>query len=110
MAFTELGFELALDLLTDATNGINKVLIYSGLGTSPSPQDITFNAASGNSSGATVTMTATDLVFNIGAGLVVTAVELYHDTTYVAGYTFPTPYSFTNAGTFTLTDLTISLS
>ena len=109
MPFTELGFELALDQLTDATNGINKVLIWSGLGTSPAPQDITFDAAVGTSTYGTVNMTSTDLVFSIGAGVVVTRVELYHGTDAIATYTFPTPYSFTNAGTFTLTDLQIRL-
>ena len=110
MPFTELGLELTLDLLTDATNGINKVSIFTNI-VELAKQDITFDAASGNESAATVKMTATDLVFNVSAGHIVQAVGLYQGTTVlVATYVFPTPYSFTNAGTFTLTDLTISLS
>jgi len=109
MPFTELGLELTLDLLTDATNGINKVSIFSNLAET-AKQTINFAAAAGNENVATVVMSDAELVFNITAGEIVQAVGLYHDTTYVANYVFPTPYLFTNAGTFTLTDLTISLS
>ena len=110
MPFTELGLELTLDLLTDPTNGINKVSIFSNLAET-AKQTINFAAAAGNENAATVVMSDTELVFNITAGEIVQAVGLYQGTTVlVATYVFPTPYSFTNAGTFTLTDLSISIS
>jgi len=109
MAFQELGYELTLDLLTDATNGINKVSLFTNV-VEKTKQTINFAAAAGTSAGASVAMSDAEIVFAIDASEVVQAVGLYHDTTYVAYYEFPTPYSYTNAGTFTLTDLTISIS
>ena len=108
MAMTAAGFALALDQLTDATNGINKVSIFSNLAET-AKQTISFAAASGTDNYGTVVMSDAELVFNIGAGEIVQAVGLYHDTTHIATYIFPSQFNFTNAGTFTLTDLTIRL-
>ena len=114
MPLNQDGFGLALNLLTDATDGINKVaLIY----------DIT-----GQSDNATASQTivwgtqflylevvgyiemSTDLVFNCSAGWIVKGVLLYHNTTLVGTGTFGgAQYNFTNAGTFTLTGLRLSL-
>ena len=102
------GYALALDQLTDATNGINKISIFTNI-VETDKQTLNFSAAAGYDTYGTVNMTATDLVFNILAGHIVQAVGLYKDTTYVGNYVFPSPYSFTNAGTFTLTDLQIRL-
>jgi len=109
MAFIQAGFELALNQLTDDTTGINKVSVFFSDSTETASQTITWAAAAGNSTSASVGASV-DLVFDVAAGKVLTAAVLYHDTTSVATYVFPTPYSFTNAGTFTLTALTISLS
>ena len=109
MPFTELGYELTLDLLTDATNGINKVSIFTNV-TETAKQTVNWAAASGGETSASVVMSDAELSFSISAGHIVQAVGLYHDTTYIAYFQFSTPFVFTNAGTFYLTDLTINLS
>lgn len=106
---TAAGYALNLDLFTDATNGINKLSVYTDL-TEITAQTVNFSAASGTDTSGTVVMSDASLVFNVEAGHVVEAIGLKNGTTLLATYVFPTPYSFTNAGTFTLTDLTITLA
>jgi len=108
-----LGMELALDQLTDPTNGINKVSIFTDIFQTDT-QTITWNAAVGVGAEepftGSVSMNATDLIFNITAGATVQAVGLYKDSTYVGYIEFATTYYFANSGTFTLTDVTINLA
>lgn len=108
MALIQAGFELALDLITDATNGFNKVSVLFDDSSETASQAITWGTPSGSSIGGSVGATV-DLVFDVAAGKVVTAIVLYHDTTVVGAYAFPTPFNFTNAGTFTLNSLILSL-
>ena len=109
MPLIEAGFELALDQLTDGTNGINKCSIYFSDASETATQTITWAAAAGSSIGGSVGASV-DLVFDVAAGKVVIAVALYHDTTPVGSYVFPTQYNYTTAGTFTLTSLILTLA
>lgn len=113
MPLNQDGFGLALNLLTDATEGINKVaLIYDITGQSDNAtasQTIVWGTAIPLPGSGYIEM-STDLVFNCSAGWIVKGVLLYHNTTLVGTGTFGgAQYNFTNAGTFTLTGLRLSL-
>ena len=108
MPLTEVGYAFALDLLTDPTDGINKVSIFTNL-SEKTKQTVNFSAATSTANGGQVVMSDTELLFDISAGEIVQAVGLYHDTTYVGLYQFPSQFNFTSAGVFTLTGLTITL-
>lgn len=113
MPLNQDGFGLALNLLTDATEGINKVaLIYDITGQSDNAtasQTIVWGTAIPLPGSGYIEM-STDLVFNCSAGWIVKGVLLYHNTTLVGSGTFGgAQYNFTNAGTFTLTGLRLSL-
>ena len=113
MPLNQDGFGLALNLLTDATDGINKVaLIYDITGQSDNvtaTQTIVWGTAIPFPGSGYIDM-STDLVFNCSAGWIVKGVFLYHNTTLVGTGNFGgAEYNFTNAGTFTLTGLRLSL-
>jgi len=108
MPLEELGYELALDQLTDATNGINKISIFTDLSEKTS-QAITFAAASGNEFGASVAANNLPLTFAITGGETVQAIGLYHDTTKV-GYIEVTEVTDTNNFNYVVVTLTINIS
>jgi hypothetical protein len=109
-----IGHPALLDLLTDATVGINKVSIISNLAET-AKQTITWDSAVGTEGATvpddtgTVSMTVTPLVFDITAGETVSSVGLYHDTILWGYILFSSTYYFANAGEFRLTDITISI-
>ena len=114
MPLNQDGFGLALNLLTDATDGINKVaLLYDISGgasdNATATQTIVWGTAIPLPGSGYIEM-STDLVFNCSATWIVIGVLIYHNTTLVGTGTFGgAQYNFTNAGTFTLTGLRLSL-
>lgn len=88
MPLNEDGFALALDQLTDATNGINKVNLGCFVGTPTltvpgSAQTITFDAAVGAATSGSVDATGT-YTFTVPQTYRVEQIWLYQDTTLVA--------------------------
>ena len=96
MPMTQAGYAFALDLLTDPTAGINKVSIFTSLAET-AKQTVNFSVATSTENGGTVVMSDAELLFDITAGEIVQAVGLYHNTTYVGFYEFPSQFNFTSA-------------
>ncbi len=78
------GFELALDQLTDATNGINKIKLDLASGTAPAAVSITWDAAVGNTGVGTVEAANVPITISLAGGDYVQGIDLFHDTTIVA--------------------------
>lgn len=108
MPLEELGYELALDQLTDATNGINYISIFTDI-VEVTKQAITFASASGNEFGASVAANNLPLTFSITAGHTVQAIGLYHGITKV-GYIEVTEVTDANAFNYVVDTLTINVS
>lgn len=108
MPLYEAGFEFALDLLTDATDGINKISIFTDT-YETTKQTITFGAASGSEFSGTVVSSNTPLTFSITAGSTVQAIGLYHDTTLV-GYIDVADVTDSNAYQYVVDSVTINLT
>ena len=90
MGLNTAGFALALDQLTDATLGINKIAIDLGTGGVTASQTITFAAAVGSGSNGTVAGNNLPLTFAIPGGDRVEAIELYNGTTNLGYISVPT--------------------
>jgi len=81
MGLIAAGFEIALDQLTDATDGINKIAIDLDLGGITASQSITFAAAVGGASSGSVAANNLPLTFTIDGGERVSNIIIYNDTT-----------------------------
>lgn len=103
------GFELALNQLTDATNGINKIGLDLASGTPPATQTIGWNAASGSIGSGTVTTNGTPITFNMDANDYITGIWLYKDTTTVALIQI-TDVTDTNAFDYVVDSVTITMT
>lgn len=99
-----------LDALGDATNGLIRVWIYDDSGTII---DAEATIAWGSATGGSMSMSSADIVFNVPASTVVSGLILsFYSETMTTGitHTFETQYTYNNAGTFTLTDVTLSVA
>ena len=101
--------------LADATDGINQVSIATNL-SETAKQTITWDSAVSVAGGtgdqddtAYVSMSATVLGFTIPAGETVLSVRLYHDLVEWGYISFASSYYFPAEGTFSLTDITITI-
>jgi len=102
---------LMLDALGHATTGAIRIIIYDDSATQVgATQTIAWAAASGF---GTMSMSSADIVFSVPAGTIVSGMTLYFWTGSELGdpaglFSFEQQYTYTNAGTFTITDVTIS--
>ena len=83
MSLNTAGFELALNALTDATDGINKIAIDKDLDGITASQTITFDAAVGGLGSGSVEGNNLPITFTIPGGQRVESILLYNDTTVV---------------------------
>lgn len=81
MSLNTAGFALALDQLTDATSGINKIALDYGTGGVSTAQTITFAAAVGSASNGTVAADNLPITFAVTGGDRVEEINLYNGTT-----------------------------
>jgi hypothetical protein len=98
-----------LNKLGDSTDGLIRITIYDDNGiTIGSSQTIGWNAASGGE----MTMSDSEITFNVPASTVVNGVVLhFYSGTLVTGITYALeqPQTFNNAGTFRITDIILSV-
>ena len=103
------GFKLALDLLTDATDGINFIAVASDLNVTDR-QAITFAAATSTDYGGNVVDSNTPLTFGpLQDYETVQAVVFYHGTTQV-GYAEVTEVTSDNDYYYVVDSVTITNS
>lgn len=98
--------DLMLDEATNATGGISKIKIVYSDASSSSYETITWNAASGGS-----VSQSSDVVFTVAAGKTVESFILDESTesTALAQYYFDTAYVYSENGTFTVRNTTITI-
>jgi hypothetical protein len=109
MSLNANGFALALDQLTDPTNGINKIGLDLASGTPPATQTIGWNTASGSIGSGTVVSNGTAITFNMNAGDYITGIWLYQDTQQV-GLISITDVTDTNAFDYVVDSVTITMT
>ena len=109
MGLNATGFALALDQLTDATDGINKIGLSLSDGTPPATQSLTWDAASGQTGSGTVESANTPITFSMSAGDYIDGIYLYNDTTQVA-YIQITDVTDTNAFDYVVDSVTITMT
>lgn len=96
---------LMLDEATNATGGISKIKIVYSDATSSSYETITWDDASGGS-----VVQASDVVFTVTAGKTVESFILADSTSSaLAQYYFDTAYVYSENGTFTVRNTTITI-
>ncbi len=108
MGLTATGFELALNELTDATTGINKIAVDLDLDGITASQTITFDAAVGGTGSGTVVSNVI-LTFSCPAGAHVERLVLYNGTT-ILGYADLASATDSNAFDYVVDSLTITLT
>ena len=109
MSLNATGFEIALDGLTDATSGINKIAIDLDLGGITASQTITFAASAGGSSSGSVAGNNLPLTFTIDGGERVSSIILYNNTTQV-GYITVAETTDSNDFDYVVDTLTITMT
>jgi len=100
---------LVLDTLGDATNGIIRISIYDNNNTQIGSEQV---IAWGNSTSGIMTMTSADIVFSVPAITVINGVILwFYDGSLSTAIThvFEEQKIFNNAGTLTVTDVTLTV-
>ena len=101
-----------LEALRDVTDGLIRIAIYDDSTTIIDDyKTIAWSAASEGS----MSMSSADIVFSVPADTVVSVMILYFydgSTTYTLGITYPfeQQYTYNNAGTFTVTDVTLTVT
>jgi len=109
MPLASTGFKLALDTLTDATDGINYVSVFSN-SAETAKKAITFAAATGTEYGGSVVDSNTPITFGPFASTeTIQAVGLYHGTIYF-GYASVTEVTDTESFYYVVDSVTITNS
>jgi len=103
--------ELMLNTLGNATTGINRISIHSSIASTiiGAEKVIIWAAASGGS----MSMSSADLVFSVPEDTIVASMVLwFNDGTSTSAIinVFEQQYTYSNAGTFTITDVTLTVS
>lgn len=105
-------FNLMLNALGDSTDGLIRIWIYDDSNTIIGSEE-TIAWATASTIYGTMSMSSADIVFPVPANTIVSGLMLsFYDGTLSDGiaYSFEQQYTYNNAGTFTVTDVTLQVT